>query len=658
MKCPKCGNEVADGKKFCGQCGSPLGAPAGTEPGRSTGSVESSGLVCPKCGAALTPGKKFCGKCGTPVVSTGSTTAYSSSIRAENGTASGASSGQPANKAEAEMTVSSNFVYWNILPGQLACKITEKEFETYQNIKGFVIQDGIKAIIFADGTLAGELQNGKYTFADIGAEYEKCLGNAIKRFGARIASLFTGKSYDILSRAATVTVVLLRDAQFPMIFTEKDIPTANIRTEIAVHTLSKINNIVEFYRTFLLDNDFISFQRLGTAIELAVRTILEETFSGVDAESISSNGQLREKVHASLNEKVAEIYPFISVESIIRLTATNAELEELSRRNNFLNRLNDEKNQQLLREAQSEADFVAAMNKIDQQNQLTEDEKAKFADMLYWQRKLREARNKDEGEAALHQLEMNGLLREEELSNLKSDIEQRRKLKDLNDGQAIAMLTLQNNMALDAQKLKWELEIGNKRFENQMYRQKVQDDYADSRRRSEMQLDKEEQLNQLELLRQAQALRMEKENAEHARKMEEENAARQHEVTMASNQQRHEEEMRRIFQNMTAEQIMAANPDITPEAAEAFAEKFRSQNAQAQIDMANQHSADIERIMTANAAQQQSNMENLMVLMGQMFGNAASKKDAEIEAVRKDANDHQDRMTEISKRLLKMRGLR
>ena len=269
--------------------------------------------------------------------------------------------------------------------------------------------------------------------------------------------------------------------------------------------------------------------------------------------------------------------------------------------------------------------------------------------MLYWQRKLREARNKDEGEAALHQLEMNGLLREEELSNLKSDIEQRRKLKDLNDGQAIAMLTLQNNMTLDAQKLKWELEIGNKRFENQMYRQKVQDDYADSRRRSEMQLDKEEQLNQLELLRQAQALRMEKENAEHARKMEEENAARQHEVTMASNQQRHEEEMRRIFQNMTAEQIMAANPDITPEAAEAFAEKFRSQNAQAQIDMANQHSADIERIMTANAAQQQSNMENLMALMGQMFGNAASKKDAEIEAVRKDANDHQDRMTDIIK---------
>lgn len=281
MKCPKCGNEVADGKKFCGQCGSPLVLAGSLSANNDS---NSTGAVCPKCGAALTPGKKFCGKCGTPVASVVFTGAGAVSNTATS----------TQNKAEAEMTVSSNFVYWNILPGQLACKITEKEFETYQNIKGFVIQDGIKAIFFADGTLAGELQNGKYTFADIGAEYEKGLGNAIKRFGARIASLFAGKSYDILSKAAIVTVVLLRDAQFPMIFTEKDIPTANIRTEIAVHTLSKINNIVEFYRTFLLDNDFISFQRLGTAIELAVRTILEETFSGADAESIAANGQLRE----------------------------------------------------------------------------------------------------------------------------------------------------------------------------------------------------------------------------------------------------------------------------------------------------------------------------------------------------------------------------
>ncbi|MCQ2248941.1 MAG: zinc-ribbon domain-containing protein, partial [Treponema sp.] len=429
---------------------------------------------------------------------------------------------------------------------------------------------------------------------------------------------------------------------------------------------AKISNIIQFYKGMLLDSSFVSFEKVAFSLQVAVRTILEETVNGVEPEAISSNAQMRQTILASLQAKVSEIYPYITVENVLRLTATNAELEEirkmreelyisekelveLSKRNNFLNRLNDEKNQQLLHEAQSAADFTAAMNKIDEQNLLTEDEKAKFADMLYWQRKLREAQNADEGNAALNKLEQNGLLRDEEIATLKADIAQRAKLKDLTDGQALAMLTLQNNMALDAQKLQWEMEIGNKRFLNQMDRQKVQDDYADSRRRAEMQLEKEEDLNDLEIMRQMQAIKQEKEDAEHRRKMEEVNAARAHEVTMTGMSQQHEEEMRRMFQNMSAEQIMAANPDINPAVAAAFAEKFKSQNAQAQIDMANQHSADIQRIMEQNSAQQNATMQQMMAMMGQMFGGQQAQKQAEIDAVRKDANDHQDRMTDIIK---------
>ena len=56
------------------------------------------------------------------------------------------------------------------------------------------------------------------------------------------------------------------------------------------------------------------------------------------------------------------------------LYISEKELVELSKRNDFLNRLNDEKNQQLLHDAQNQADFTAAMNKIDEQNELTVDE--------------------------------------------------------------------------------------------------------------------------------------------------------------------------------------------------------------------------------------------------------------------------------------------
>ena len=164
------------------------------------------------------------------------------------------------------------------------------------------------------------------------------------------------------------------------------------------------------------------------------------------------------------------------------LYISEKELVELSKRNDFLNRLNDEKNQQLLHDAQTQSDFTAAMNKIDEQNELTADEKAKFADMLYWQRKLREAQNADEGNAALNKLEQNGLLREEEISTLKADIEQRKNLKNLTDGQALAMLTLQNNIALDQQKLQWEIETGNRRVQNALDRERMQAAYDDERR--------------------------------------------------------------------------------------------------------------------------------------------------------------------------------
>lgn len=637
MICSKCGNEVAEGKKFCGKCGNPMGAAAPASAG---------GVICSKCGAPVTPGKKFCGKCGTPVVSTPST---------------GSGTAEMDGKS-AEMVQSAGFIHWNILPGQLAVKINEKDIMGYKDCKGFVVQDGTKAVFFADGVLAGELAGGKYPFKDMGIQQD----GAVKAFFKKIAGFFTGKGYSLIDNAASIVIVLIRDTSFPLIFTEKDMPTAGVRTEVAVHALAKISNIIQFYKGMLLDSSFVSFEKVAASLQVAVRTILEETVNGVDPDSISSNAQMRQSILSSLQTKVSEIYPYITVENVLRLTATNTELEEirkmreelyisekelveLSKRNNFLNRLNDEKNQQFLHEAQSAADFTAAMGKIDQQNLLTEDEKAKFADMLYWQRKLREAQNADEGNAALSKLEQNGLLREEEIATLKADIAQRGKLKDLTDGQALAMLTLQNNMALDAQKLQWEMEIGNKRFLNQMDRQKIQDDYADSRRRAEMNLDKEEMQNQMELLRQAQAIRQEREDAEHRRKMEEENAARAHEVTMTGMSQQHEEEMRRMFQNMSAEQIMAANPDITPEVAAAFAEKFKSQNAQAQIDMANQHSADIQRIMEQNSAQQNATMQQMMAMMGQMFAGQQAQKQAEIDSVRKDANEHQDRMENIIK---------
>src|SRR6187551_3616782 len=47
--CPNCGKNNAAEQKFCGECGSRLGA------------------VCPSCGNESAPENKFCGECGTPL---------------------------------------------------------------------------------------------------------------------------------------------------------------------------------------------------------------------------------------------------------------------------------------------------------------------------------------------------------------------------------------------------------------------------------------------------------------------------------------------------------------------------------------------------------------------------------------------------------------
>ena len=53
MKCPQCNFDNPAGTKFCGKCGTRLGAP------------------CPSCGTLNPEGFAFCGACGTSLTAAG-----------------------------------------------------------------------------------------------------------------------------------------------------------------------------------------------------------------------------------------------------------------------------------------------------------------------------------------------------------------------------------------------------------------------------------------------------------------------------------------------------------------------------------------------------------------------------------------------------------
>ena len=354
-----------------------------------------------------------------------------------------------------------------------------------------------------------------------------------------------------------------------------------------------------------------------------------------------------------------------------------------------------------------EAEHHAIKEKIYEEMALTDDERAKFDLMLSAQAQLREAKTEEEIAAAMHTFRKSGLLREQEIENMQHQIAQQAELRDLNDAQVLAMTTMQNQMALDQQKLEWEIQIGNKRIQNQFDRQRIEDAYnderrdkeynftdqrrekdadfsdsrreadaryEDSRRQANIDFDRQEQENQLDLLQKAQNIRMQREAAEHQREMESAEAARRHELESQKLAQDAEKnrldaanEEKRIYAGMTFEQIMAANPNLTPQAAQALAKKYeaeaataQAQAAMAQNDKIAQMAMDQKDQMMAFMQQQMAMMKDLS--MAGINAGAAhqqamyNEKQAELDRTRADAVANSDRFVDGMKTTIQAVG--
>ncbi|HHW49543.1 MAG TPA: YARHG domain-containing protein [Clostridiaceae bacterium] len=64
MFCNNCGEKLADGSRFCGECGAPV---IQQEIAEATEALESSKSICRNCGTELEDDALFCSECGTPV---------------------------------------------------------------------------------------------------------------------------------------------------------------------------------------------------------------------------------------------------------------------------------------------------------------------------------------------------------------------------------------------------------------------------------------------------------------------------------------------------------------------------------------------------------------------------------------------------------------
>ena len=547
-KCLKCGSELKEGQKFCMKCGTPVS----TNP-QQPAAKQMTAAVCSKCGNPLKPGQKFCMKCGTPVASapkqtqsndkgwfTDGVRAVANAVtggalnrdiareqqqavrqqeRADQGIIEEAQQGlQAAERAqlnaerEAEQArnrrnqeaidgidVVRGRAIWSIQPGQIARKISERELEEIEKLKGVIVQEGCQAIIFANGELVATLSAGAYQFfksveeekAAIKAEIEKAekeldekerkareqrrqqeptfreLGvvGEIGRAGRWIGRLIFGEKKDekkekierrkldyarILSQATQspiLSVYIVSGRHITMTFagsTESDghlafmpytIPTKIVDVNIGVSLQLRINDIHQFATNYLADKNVATTMQFEQMLAPSIENTLRQMLRNLDYEASGLPEPVLNNLKIRIQQTINEQLFGIQCERVLQITDSSADFERfraverelycseqelgfLQRTGEFRNRLAQETNKQTIDKATSEEELRYALQQLNRDQLLHDDEMEQFVLLLNAQKRLRQAKSQEEEYEALIDIKKSRLVKDDELAAL------------------------------------------------------------------------------------------------------------------------------------------------------------------------------------------------------------------------------------------------
>lgn len=547
-KCLKCGSELKEGQKFCMKCGTPVS----TNP-KQPAAKQMTAAVCSKCGNPLKPGQKFCMKCGTPVASTPKQTqsndkgwftdgvravanavtggalnrdiareqqqAVRQQERADQGIIEEAQQGlQAAERAqlnaerEAEharnrrnqeaidgVDVVRGRAIWSIQPGQIARKISERELEEIEKLKGVIVQEGCQAIIFANGELVATLSPGAYQFfksveeekAAIKAAIEKAekeldekerkareqrrqqeptfreLGivGEIGRAGRWVGRLFFGEKKDekkekierrkldyarILSQATQspiLSVYIVSERHITLTFagsTESDghlafmpykIPTKIVDVNIGVSLQLRINDIHQFASNYLADKNIATTMQFEQMLAPSIENTLRQMLRNLDYEISGLPEPVQNNLKVRILQTINEQLFGIQCERVLQITDSSADFERfraverelycseqelgfLQRTGEFRNRLATETNKQEIDKATNEEDLRYALQQLNRDQLLHDDEMEQFVLLLNAQKRLREAKSQEEEYEALIDIKKSRLVKDDEMAAL------------------------------------------------------------------------------------------------------------------------------------------------------------------------------------------------------------------------------------------------
>ena len=666
MKCQNCNSELLEGAKFCTTCGTPVAA-------------QPAGGVCGKCGARLLPGAKFCTTCGAP--------------------AAAAPESAPAPEAQAaeggELAAVKQKIFWNIQKGEVACRVNESEFVSYDSAQGLIVNDGTTAYIKANGKVLAEIHGGIYDFVDPD-ELERILesrrGGAAGalagggRFlinallGRRVKDKFDKsgdperqRSLDAviesMKRHEAFSLTLKLDKSFSLVFGSgtaeemAEFKPMTVRTKLldlqmGLRAIFRISDFDRFAEYFLTDKRVATTLKIAGKLQPTIQNAVQAVMQDRKVEGTSIPADVIELITAKIVAAGDQFYG-LTLERVAEVAASNEDLERLRslsrelylseqeldflrRTNDFRNRLATETNGQAIADARSDLQLYQGLQEVNKDRLLADDELDKFYTVLSREKRIRDAQSEDEVEAALSDIEKTGLLREEDVENLRIDIAERRYQR----GQVIRLMQLKDEIEFEKVRTAGEGQIAVETMRQGLELQELtlahrrrEDEYSDDRRakeREQMRADREAELelDAAEMNAQIERLRKVKEINREDKKMDLD----------------HEREMERLKQEaldkkarMTAEQLMAvaAGENLDSQAAVKFAESFS----------AGKNVEQVQQAAEARIADSQRHEDRMLEMMREMkemattmTGHIVQNKDEERDRYRERMERQEERV--------------
>ncbi len=652
---------------------------------------------------------------------------------------------------------------WNIQPGEIARRISERELEDVEKLKGIIVPEGCTAIIFVDGELVTTLSAGAYLFYKSVEEEQAAIKTAVEKaekemaeaekrerdrkrqtdptfrelgivgeigrgfswlgriiFGekkneqkdkvkkrqldyarilARIMRTPVLSVYIVSNRIITLTFGSRVDEVGNITFQPYTIAMGIQNVEVGVSLQMRVSDIHVLATNYLADRSSLTTTHLQQLLSGTIETLLRQQLRNTEYSQIGLDASVVDALKAQILQTVNTQAFGLECVTVLNITDNNAdferfrqverelynterELDFMHRTGEFRNRMEEEANAQQIASAQTTEQLRYALQGVNKDQLLHDDELEDFVLLLESQKRIRTAKTEEEEHEALEDLRKSRLLKQEDMEVLEDTLAHKKIPRDeiteimrIQSAQNIDSARTKAEWALDdtrtdhdwqredlERRRNWGIEDeeqerqwmrDEKEYNRDFERTKQQDDYDFQQMMRQRELDKEDHLlarnERLEDERLAyERSRQQKMDDDqldanrHQRQIDKLQAMAQMQAQLDQQKYQHEENVATIqsneqmnrdnqFANMTAEQIRAAQlSHLTGDAQVAMANAYSGEKeAQLLRETSKQNEDMMQQMLQMQQQNSNAQMEAMMRMAGMMKDTAASVSGAQ-----------------------------